>query len=1848
MADLVEKVVLEVQVKGKEQIDAAAAAGEKLVTVEEKITRAKRTTLDGLERMMASYDKQTRLTHQYSEALQRLQRYERDSIGTAERRKEVYDKVTESFNRQFAALDGTAQRLEQLRAKFDPATTSAIKMTRALAELNEARQKGVNIAGGYEAAERAIIEAHDEGAQAEKALAAAAEQHLDAIDPLRVALRQYEAAEKSVTAAEKAGLLTTKEAIAARKHYDDVLNAPAVRKAKLEQEALTKTLDQYKNILNPTRQATMEYSAQMDQVRKLVSQGNLTVAEATKLQQHYADVLKNSIDGNNKLKTSQNQAADGSRNLNFQLTNLSFQLNDVVSGLASGQDAMRIFAQQGGQVFQIFQQGGKELVTGVTAALKNLISPINLARGGMIALGVAMALVIARAIQLDGDLRAFNTTLKGMGTDGMTTAGQLESVVTNLRRIGLSAKEARDAVQQVARTPGINPADAERLVTTGAGIGVTLGTGTTAGVQRLLDAINDSTPDSIIKLGVELRKLEPEEQKQILRLNQTEGAIKAIDKAYDLISKRMSTTYKDSIGALGQAWAQLSTTFDEFLKDAAVSKEVQMFLNDIKGVLKEIADILKLIQEIREKGLVPTVVNRITAAGDEATIRAQESAADLRRELAKRGGASTQAAEVAALRPEFATKWQEMVADATAKGIVIGIGSGSRTWQHQLDMHNAWLAGGKVGPVVAHPSRSMHVQAFAVDATGRSGRSIAEGSIEDQYLTANLARFNMHRPVPGEPWHIEPMGIGAVGADKGFAAATAARNAAAAAAPVPATTTSPQAPPPFAAASEAQRIAAEKALAVTKAMGQAELELQTRIEARAAGEAIGIKGTELDTFVTQAVTIAITKRNAELEKAIRIKDMEAAGEMKVLDAFKISEAAGYREIAMQEARIKVAQHMGNEQEEARVILEASALSALRAGAQQVAAALPQVAAQERLAQAAKGGAAAQHEAEVQAQIATRTQDALAKAEASRNPKIIAQAEALNKAAEAEIRRSNAAKASLANTEAIRAERQTQEQLQLQINLQGNTSEAIQTQVNLLRTKNELDAKGNDLTAEEKKLRLESVAATGLMNEKLAEAVRQQQRFDDMIRSAASAIENELKTAVEDAFSGKKVESWGEKIKKMLPGIAASITDALFIRPAIGSIAGLFSSNVGTSIGGFGNLFGGGGGQTLTGTVGGQPASFSLSNVSAGWSILGGLGKELGLSGSMTTSGGGIFTSGIFGPEGALSGVGGFVEGGAGGIFAHTPTAADFAAGVGPVQMAPGSLFGTTSLGTGLSAVGAGFGAGMLANSLAGGNTLGGTIGSGVGSLAGMALGSMIGMPFLGAILGGAGAGLLGGMFGNSRPSNASAGGNIDFATGKITGVFSGGNQQIDQATSQAIQSLGNVTSNILALSGGTLSGNLLLQNGVNTGFTADSTLPGYAGRFNLGKDATQAVNVASLAIAKSLTGVSDTMKNVLGQITDAAEIENAIKFAKVYNDLKTAFDNAFSSIAQDAKVIGPFSLALDQLKATFKDLTDNAIKFGLSLDPINAGLTEATKRLNQSFELFIQQQEVASTGQSEFLGPAFQAHQQYLQNINDANALGLGTPAMINRIVAIEQNTLRTIFADLTKEQLRIVVDAFKTLAPEVSAFAETMVGAALAAADAAVATDNLYASLIELRTQLTTGPSSGLTAQEQLIAANDNFAKTLALVQGGNTGQIGTLATQGSELIALSEQTYGNAPQTSTIRATILAGLNAILTAQGFASGTTRTPPGMILVGERGPELISQPGGLTVFNAADTMSMLSAPATNSELVAKLDTVIGLLAGGNAINRAHGAVSQQGFNRLSGQVDQMNQPAFEPPQRRTA
>lgn len=205
----------------------------------------------------------------------------------------------------------------------------------------------------------------------------------------------------------------------------------------------------------------------------------------------------------NTFTTGARNAAVSSGQMRFALQNLSFQVNDVATSLATGGSAMRVFAQQGGQIFQAFQQGGGlgTVLSAAGSAISAMITPFRLAAAGSVALAAGFGLIVASAVSSADAARDFDVVLKAIGKSGQTTGKQLDAAAHSFRDVGLSTSEGRAAERQ-ALLAGVQPQDIDRIVRTGAELNKIFGEGS---LQKFIDSASEGGPaldDFAKRLGI--------------------------------------------------------------------------------------------------------------------------------------------------------------------------------------------------------------------------------------------------------------------------------------------------------------------------------------------------------------------------------------------------------------------------------------------------------------------------------------------------------------------------------------------------------------------------------------------------------------------------------------------------------------------------------------------------------------------------------------------------------------------------------------------------------------------------------------------------------------------------------------------------------------------------------------------------------------------------------------------------------------------------------------------------------------------------------------------------------------------------------------------------------------------------------------------------------------------------------------------------------------------------------------------------------------------------------------------------------------------------------------------------
>lgn len=237
--------------------------------------------------------------------------------------------------------------------------------------------------------------------------------------------------------------------------------------------------------------------------------------------------------------------------LRFALQNLSFQVNDVATSLASGSDPMRVFAQQSGQIFQAFQVGGgPRAVFGAAAtAIGSMITPLTVAAAAAVALAAGLALIIARAASAQASARQFDVILKGLGKSSEGTGKQLEEASHRLRDVGLSAEEAQKAFRSAIQQ-GIKPSEAERIVRIGQDLNTVLGEGS---AEKFIAAVAKGG-EPLREFGERLGIIPKAAADAATQLQGTAGAVSEASKA---IQAALSNRNQAIVDQQRQAAAQI-------------------------------------------------------------------------------------------------------------------------------------------------------------------------------------------------------------------------------------------------------------------------------------------------------------------------------------------------------------------------------------------------------------------------------------------------------------------------------------------------------------------------------------------------------------------------------------------------------------------------------------------------------------------------------------------------------------------------------------------------------------------------------------------------------------------------------------------------------------------------------------------------------------------------------------------------------------------------------------------------------------------------------------------------------------------------------------------------------------------------------------------------------------------------------------------------------------------------------------------------------------------------------------------------------------------------------------------
>lgn len=336
--------------------------------------------------------------------------------------------------------------------------------------------------------------------------------------------------------------------------------------------------DRLRAKLNPLAAIQAAFNAELVRYRDLAAKGRITTEELAQAEAH----LKRETD-EATAAAKRAQGGGGAFRASifglkpYELQNLSYQINDVVTGLASGQRLSQVVAQQGGQILQLFPRVGGAIV----GALTNPAVLAFAATIGIIALG------IARAADNAERLRNATADLGRRANGGDYQAADISEQERQLKRLGASAEDARKAVGTFldAGVPSQSLAQFGRVAKETADI---LGVDLPDAARQITTAFTGGY-QAIAELDNRLNFLTGTQREHIRQLFEEGRGQEAQTLALGIYTQKMDSATTAARGPWASANRELKKSWDDLLESFSKTKVIQAaagFINILAGAVK--------------------------------------------------------------------------------------------------------------------------------------------------------------------------------------------------------------------------------------------------------------------------------------------------------------------------------------------------------------------------------------------------------------------------------------------------------------------------------------------------------------------------------------------------------------------------------------------------------------------------------------------------------------------------------------------------------------------------------------------------------------------------------------------------------------------------------------------------------------------------------------------------------------------------------------------------------------------------------------------------------------------------------------------------------------------------------------------------------------------------------------------------------------------------------------------------------------------------------------------------------------------------------------------------------------
>ena len=342
-----------------------------------------------------------------------------------------------------------------------------------------------------------------------------------------------------------------------------------------EKEAadLTKQLRQAEAALEATGQEVTRDATKLAQLSVALEAAGVDVKNLTQAELRLAQAARQAAAAQDEIR----QKVGGSGNpFGFSLNdmqNLGYQVNDLITQVASGTSVMQAFAQQGGQIYQI-------------PAIQNLIAryaaliPIVLAAGAAI---ITVANAVGRVNDAAAELRNAEGYMAMLGEQGSLTAEQMAEASIKMQDMGVAVEDARKALRTF-NEEGLDPQYLDSYMAAAQNASDITGVDFATSFDTLTEAMTGGY-DEVVKLNDMFPVLTDAEMQHIRAMmdsgNESEARRIIFERFYDKMEEgasNMRGPWTNAVNSFKQA-------FQNFLDWLGSTTVLQNFINNTNNAL---------------------------------------------------------------------------------------------------------------------------------------------------------------------------------------------------------------------------------------------------------------------------------------------------------------------------------------------------------------------------------------------------------------------------------------------------------------------------------------------------------------------------------------------------------------------------------------------------------------------------------------------------------------------------------------------------------------------------------------------------------------------------------------------------------------------------------------------------------------------------------------------------------------------------------------------------------------------------------------------------------------------------------------------------------------------------------------------------------------------------------------------------------------------------------------------------------------------------------------------------------------------------------------------------------------